>query len=269
MSRITRRPTYVEDPPAPKTVIASTPTFTPRTEFFNNRTGQREPCLFTSTPRTETDITSNISEVDAHYQGDYMPCTPTSDNTNVAQISENSEMKKLERAIFVRLDKVDQKLADIKSMLLGLVPPNDSSDEFLLNPCQSINELDELCMNLKDGEYKNKTIHHLSLLGSKTPGDAVRRVLRTVAPNNVWAQYSMKGRKGKGKKSLEDLEICTVIIQACRKMHPKESIKVFVECIAETFKYAPHREQGWLSSGSSCFLEGCGFIRRWGNNFTV
>lgn len=84
-------------------------------------------------------------------------------NLLTAQISENSEMKKLERAIFVRLDKVDQKLADIKSMLLGLVPPNDSSDEFLLNPCQSTNELDELCMKLKDGEYKNKTVSYLNL----------------------------------------------------------------------------------------------------------
>lgn len=54
-------------------------------------------------------------------------------------------------------------------------------------------------------------VHYLSLLGSKTPGDAVRRVLRTIATNNVWAQYSMKGRKG--KKRFEDLEICSVIIR--------------------------------------------------------
>lgn len=32
-----------------------------------------------------------------------------------------------------------------------------------------------------------------------------------------------------------------IFLEACRKMHPKESIKVFVECIAETLKYAPHR----------------------------
>lgn len=72
---------------------------------------------------------------------------------------QNSELKKLERAIFVRLDKMDQNLSDIKSLLLGLVPQqSDSVDDFMLNPCQSTHELDDLCIKLKDQEYKKKVV---------------------------------------------------------------------------------------------------------------
>ncbi|KAG1937856.1 hypothetical protein F2P79_018044, partial [Pimephales promelas] len=53
-------------------------------------------------------------------------------------------------------------------------------------------------------------VHHLSLFGGKTPGDAIRRILRSVALNCVWSHYSMKGRKG--KLSFQDLNICSVII---------------------------------------------------------
>lgn len=78
---------------------------------------------------------------------------------SIAPMLQNSELKKLERAIFVRLDKMDQNLSDIKSLLLGLVPQqSDSVDDFMLNPCQSTRELHDLCIKLKDQEYKKKVV---------------------------------------------------------------------------------------------------------------
>lgn len=53
-------------------------------------------------------------------------------------------------------------------------------------------------------------IDWLSLMGGNTPGESVRRLLRKLGTNALWAQYSLKGRKG--KKNFQELEICNVII---------------------------------------------------------
>lgn len=72
-------------------------------------------------------------------------------------ISDNTELKKLERAIFIRLDKMDQKLSTIETLLRSIAQPTDIS-EFFLNPCKSIEELEELCLRMKDSECKKKTV---------------------------------------------------------------------------------------------------------------
>nr|XP_055050306.1 uncharacterized protein LOC129436067 [Misgurnus anguillicaudatus] len=103
----------------------------------------------------------------------------------------STELKKLERAMFVRLDKLEQKMSAIETLLRTVVQTSDTSCEFLVNPCQSSQELDDLCLKLQDNDFRKKTVHYLSLLGGKTPGDAIRRVLRTIGTNSLWSKYSM------------------------------------------------------------------------------
>ncbi|XP_078147750.1 uncharacterized protein LOC144543528 [Centroberyx gerrardi] len=88
-------------------------------------------------------------------------------------------------------------------------------------------------------ELKVLQIDYLSLLGGKTPGDSVRRIMRKLGTNALWANYSLKGRKG--KKKFQDLGVYEVIIHACRQTHPKVTEHVFDSIIGETLKYAPHR----------------------------
>ncbi|XP_078017873.1 uncharacterized protein LOC144458693 [Epinephelus lanceolatus] len=82
-------------------------------------------------------------------------------------------------------------------------------------------------------------IDYLFLLGSKTPAESVQRIMRKIGTNALWANYSMKGLKG--KKNFQDLPICPVIIKACRRNHPKVIQKTIEASIADTLRYAPHR----------------------------
>jgi len=73
-------------------------------------------------------------------------------------ISGNTELKKLERAMFIRLDKMDQKLSAIETLLRSIGQPTIDISEYLLNPCRSTQELNDLCSKMKDREYRNKTV---------------------------------------------------------------------------------------------------------------
>jgi len=73
-------------------------------------------------------------------------------------ISDNTELKKFERAIFIRLDKMDQKLSAIESLLRSGGQQTGDFSEFLLNPCRTTQELNDLCSNMQDGEYRKKTV---------------------------------------------------------------------------------------------------------------
>nr|XP_055036501.1 uncharacterized protein LOC129423983 isoform X2 [Misgurnus anguillicaudatus] len=234
-----------EDMPAPKmSRTVNTSRFTPRREFFGERMSKKsipetlprntfsEPCSSGLLIRQEPE-----SDRELLFEADVSQDVPSSaGQTNLC----STELKKLERAMFVRLDKLEQKMSAIETLLRTVVQTSDTSCEFLVNPCQSSQELDDLCLKLQDNDFRKKTVHYLSLLGGKTPGDAIRRVLRTIGTNSLWSKYSMRGRKG--EKKFGELNICSVIIQACQKIHPKVPAKVLEDCIADTLKYAPHRE---------------------------
>ncbi|KAK7172356.1 hypothetical protein R3I93_004623 [Phoxinus phoxinus] len=113
--------------------------------------------------------------------------------------------------------------------------------EFLEKPCDTPKELEDLCTMLKDPDYKKRAINCLSLMGGNTPGESIRRTLRKLGTNSLWAQYSFKGRRG--KRNFQELEICNVIIHACRRTHTKVLEKAIEDFIAETLKFAPHRDK--------------------------
>lgn len=77
--------------------------------------------------------------------------------TRELHISDNTELKKVERAMIIRLDRMDQRLSTIETLLRSVAQPSNIS-EFLIKPCQSPQELEDLCSSMKDTEYRKKTV---------------------------------------------------------------------------------------------------------------
>ncbi|CAM4548770.1 unnamed protein product [Leuciscus chuanchicus] len=143
-------------------------------------------------------------------------------------ISDDSCTPAYVRAIFMRLDKIELSLETIKSILTKNMSSDDPEIEELTRSLQTPAELEEASDKLKDTAHRKKVVDYLSLLGGKSPGDSVRRIMRKIGTN-----YSLKGRKG--KRHFQDLAIYPIIIQACHKIHPTNY------CVADTLRYAPHR----------------------------
>ncbi|XP_048011062.1 uncharacterized protein LOC125261445 isoform X3 [Megalobrama amblycephala] len=110
-----------DSPPPPKTRILSTPKFTPRKEYFGERCH-----LSVQEPETA------MSDRETQHEADVTKDVPASaGETNLY----NTELKKVERAIIVRLDKMDQRMSAIETLLRSVAQPSDIS-EFLIKPCQ-------------------------------------------------------------------------------------------------------------------------------------
>ncbi len=62
--------------------------------------------------------------------------------------------------------------------------------------------------------YYYLQIHYLRALGGGSLGAAVRMMMRKVATNDVWAGFSLKGRKN--KEAFQGLNICQMIISKCK-----------------------------------------------------
>ncbi|KAG1955488.1 hypothetical protein F2P79_008545 [Pimephales promelas] len=149
----------------------------------------------------------------------------------------------LERRILLKLDQIH---ADIKTAI-GLQSVNQeitsASDVFevLEEPCKSVEELEELCEKLKAAEFRKKIIRYLCLQSAGSLGDGIRRMLKKIGENSLWAEYSYKGRKG--KRAFQQLLINDAIIRACSKVYPHHKTQSVEDVIAVTLKHAPHREK--------------------------
>lgn len=106
-----------------------------------------------------------------------------------------------------------------------------------LEVAQTQAELQDLEERLKDTDYRNKVVSHLSLKSGTNPGQCVRRVMRAMASNLVWSAYSLRGRKG--KLALLGTVLCMTIKQAVMKWRPGLGEKEIEVLIAETLKHAP------------------------------
>ncbi|XP_073729743.1 uncharacterized protein [Misgurnus anguillicaudatus] len=157
----------------------------------------------------------------------------------VLQSGQDDAVPAYVRAIFMRLDKIEESLAAIQSILSKDMICNEREIEEFTRPLQSSRQLEEASDKLKDTAYRKKVVDYLALLGGKTPGDSVRRMMRKIGTNALWATYSLKGRRG--KKKFQDLIMHSVIIQACHKIHPTTLQTTVEGCIADTLRYAPHR----------------------------
>ncbi|KAK7160634.1 hypothetical protein R3I93_008326 [Phoxinus phoxinus] len=168
---------------------------------------------------------------------------PQSSSTS-QQIQEISQLfDGLERRILLKLDQIH---ADIKSAI-GIQsvsqPSTSASDlfEVLEEPCKSVEELEELCEKLTAVDFRKKIIRYLCLQSAGSLGDGIRRMLKKIGDNSLWAEYSYKGRKG--KRAFQHLLINDVIIRACSKVYPHHKTQNVEDMIAVTLKHAPHREK--------------------------
>nr|XP_055023098.1 uncharacterized protein LOC129413428 [Misgurnus anguillicaudatus] len=129
--------------PINKDNIMSTPTFTPRREFFGERMAKKsipetlprntfsEPCSSGLLIRQEPE-----SDRELLFEADVSQDVPSSaGQTNLckskllSRLGCSIEMKKLERATFVRLDKLEQKMSAIETLLRTVVQTSDTSLE--------------------------------------------------------------------------------------------------------------------------------------------
>ncbi|XP_051953918.1 uncharacterized protein LOC127623570 [Xyrauchen texanus] len=149
----------------------------------------------------------------------------------------------LERRILLKLDQIH---ADIKTAI-GLQSVNQQSTsaldlfEVLEEPCKSVEELEELCEKLKAVEFRKKIIRYLCLQSAGSLGDGIRRMLKKIGENSLWAEYSYKGRKG--TRAFQQLLINDAIIRACTKVYLHHKTQSVEDMIAVTLKHAPHREK--------------------------
>ncbi|KAJ4927320.1 hypothetical protein JOQ06_015053 [Pogonophryne albipinna] len=134
----------------------------------------------------------------------------TSDPNRTPSTQNESSTPAYVRAIFMRLDKIEKSLETIQSMLKKDMGSDNPEMEGLTRPLKTPAELKEASEKLRDADYRKKLIDYLSLLGGTTPGDTVRRIMRQIGTNGLWANYSLKGRKG--KKKCEDLAMYPVIV---------------------------------------------------------
>ncbi|KAF0682269.1 DUF4806 domain-containing protein, partial [Aphis craccivora] len=101
--------------------------------------------------------------------------------------------------------------------------PNIIQETLLLEeifPIKSIGELENLEQKLEnDKQFRLNIISKLTLLvGTKSVGDSVRRIMSKMFEDNVLLEYSLQGFKK--KKSFQHCKVYRLLIDAIR-VHPK------------------------------------------------
>nr|XP_023691691.1 uncharacterized protein LOC111856181 isoform X2 [Paramormyrops kingsleyae] len=170
----------------------------------------------------------------------------SSDSTNQLVQEIPKLFENLERRVLLKLDQMDGDMKNaIESMLQATTHPSTSSrsdvTELLEEPCKTVKELEQLCSQLKDAEFRKKMMAYLCLQGGGSLGDGIRRMLKKIGDNSLWALYSYKGRKG--KRAFQQLTINDVIIRSCNKVYPQQNCQSVEDMIAVTLKHAPHRRK--------------------------
>ncbi|XP_046896217.1 uncharacterized protein LOC124480701 isoform X2 [Hypomesus transpacificus] len=111
--------------------------------------------------------------------------------------------------------------------------------EAIERPCRTVQELSELQLKLESLQQQKIMTKFLKLMGGSSIGDAVRRILRKVATNETWSNYSLKGRKG--KLPFMGTTLYKIVLRACDEQFPRVSEKEIEAWIGDTLKHAPHR----------------------------
>ncbi|CAC5399830.1 unnamed protein product [Mytilus coruscus] len=79
----------------------------------------------------------------------------------------------------------------------------------------------------------------LSILGSNTVGDTVRKMMRRLGNNSLWSLYSLKGKKE--KEAFQTTAIYRVVVKASLKVHQKSTETEVNDAIIDFLKHAPHQ----------------------------
>ncbi|KAF4097098.1 hypothetical protein G5714_023067 [Onychostoma macrolepis] len=222
------------------------PSFTPSMDFFSARHNEDSPTLLTN-----LDVTSTRTMLQSSDQGPSITSTPnTTPNTQ-----NDSCTPPYVRAIFMRLDKIELSLETIQSILTKNMSSDDPEIEELTTSLQTPAQLEEASDKLKDTAHKKKVVDYLSPLGGKSPGDSVRRIMRKIGTNALWANYSLKGRKG--KINFQDLAIYPIIIRASDSRDEELGLRfadriLLRDCVAQVDCERLGPEAGALVEGFRC-----------------
>ncbi|XP_046856605.1 uncharacterized protein LOC124449685 [Xenia sp. Carnegie-2017] len=153
-----------------------------------------------------------------------------------------------QRSVLTKLETLIDKQEGALSILRALLSVTKGVDEHEIledvvpNPLDSVEELEELSSSLDEEKSRRKLLQFLVALCANTCANSVRRVMTKLGTNNLWSQYSLKGRKS--KRPFQHLALCKVITKASLRAHKGCSEANVEEQIAEFLKYAPGRQGG-------------------------
>ncbi|XP_065640454.1 uncharacterized protein LOC124807504 [Hydra vulgaris] len=144
----------------------------------------------------------------------------------------------------MKLDIIIENQEEIKAMLRSLVAVSgdDVLDDVFPQKMKNEHELRQLEIMLKDPSYRKNMINNFGSLGGRNCKDAIRRIMRTTAANQLWSLFSFNGRKG--KLSFESCLLCQVVMKACKKIIKDANVQKIEEEIREVLKHAPNQPGG-------------------------
>ncbi|XP_056595806.1 uncharacterized protein LOC130414116 isoform X1 [Triplophysa dalaica] len=205
-------------------------------------------------PPTDITVTAHPSEEDVPYlfSNDlFHENTHDIQETSHAEGAVNADLQQLirqsEQRVLLAIERMQTDVANSIERLVQAIQQNRAvpaststpPQEIIEGPCKTTQELQVLLLKLEDTEEKRKMIQFLSMVGGSSIGDVVRRILRKIASNEVWSNYSLKGRKG--KLPFMGTSLHHIVLSACAKQFPQKTEKQIDVCIGETLKHAPHR----------------------------
>ncbi|XP_062320708.1 uncharacterized protein LOC134022965 [Osmerus eperlanus] len=139
--------------------------------------------------------------------------TSSNDNTHTdsqAQTTVNADLyekiAESEKRVLMAIQRMQADIANSMERLVQAIQNNNPGPgafmtiqphEAIERPCRTVQELSVLQLKLEGFQQQQIMTKFLKLTGGSSIGDAVRRILRKVATNETWSNYSLKGRKGK------------------------------------------------------------------------
>ncbi|KAJ8273942.1 hypothetical protein GJAV_G00107240, partial [Gymnothorax javanicus] len=107
-----------------------------------------------------------------------------------------------------KVETIDSRQKQILNILRSRRPAA-GENALELKTAQNIAELLDFEQSLQDPHFRRRVTHHLSLIGGSNPGECVRPVMRAMANNAVWSNYSLHRKRD--KLPLIGMTVSTVI----------------------------------------------------------
>ncbi|XP_046862855.1 uncharacterized protein LOC124456454 [Xenia sp. Carnegie-2017] len=190
----------------------------------------------------------NSGVVDAHDLSSHE--TPSTSFMNITPAGRRSQpnINGFQRSVLTKLEALIDKQEEAFSILGALLSAKKGVDEHEIledivpNALDSVEELEEQSSSLDEKKSKRKLLQFLVALCANTCTNSVRRIMTKLGTNNLWSQYSLKGRKS--KRPFQHIALCKVITKACLRAHKGCSEANVEEQIAKFLKYDPGKQGG-------------------------
>ncbi|XP_042599857.1 uncharacterized protein LOC122140409 [Cyprinus carpio] len=148
-------------------------------------------------PPTDITITAHSPEEDEPSLPNLSANNTFHDFQHLIEQSEQRMLLAIERMSTDISNSIERLVQTIQQNHPGPATVTTPPQETIERPCRIVQELQAFILKLEGPEGKKRMIQFLSLMGGSNIGDAVRRILRKIATNEAWSNYSLKGRKGK------------------------------------------------------------------------